>query len=357
MLLNRILIYPDNASKSNKYLENVARTLGEFYQIDGYYSIKAQGIRRILGYNIYYMNWYESFYSSNKLKPFIGRIILLLMLKLLGKKIVWTVHNKTAHEDNIYSKLLFFFMKKMSFKIHILCPATIQKCSLQKYEKKIVFVPHGDYFNNYPQSDFDIFKHYSISSGCKILLFIGAIKPYKNMELLIDSFERSDMPGNNWKLLICGEIKDSRYRAEIEMHILNKKDVIMDFNFIPDDKISSYLTQSNLLIAPYNKKSSLNSATLWLAFSYSKTMILPNIGCVRDLPNRDDFLYVYNYETEAEHLDNLVKTLNKVNKDSLFLEEKGKMAYKVMEENSWKNNREKWKNLFLEVTDILENMS
>jgi glycosyltransferase involved in cell wall biosynthesis len=290
------------------------------------------------------MNWYESIYSDKKLKPFIRKFFLLLLLKLSSKKIIWTVHNKTTHEGSIYSKFLFFFMKKMSFKIHILCPATIQECNLQEYKKKIIYVPHGDYFNCYPQSGFDIFKYYSIASHYKILLFMGRIMPYKNIELLIESFEKSDMPENNWKLLICGNLKINYnyYKTDIQKCILNKENVIIDFNFIPDDKISSYLTQSNLLIAPYNKKSSLNSGALWLAFSYSKTMIMPNIGCVRDLPNRDDFLYVYDYETAEEHLDNLVKTLNKVNKDSDFLEEKGKMAHKVMEENSWENNKEKW---------------
>jgi len=347
MITDKILIYPDNVSENNKYLESLVKTLGEFCQVDGYNSVKLQGIKKILSYNMYCMNWYESIYSDKKLKPFVRKFFLLLILKLFGKKIIWTVHNKTAHEDSIYSKFLFFLMKEMSFKIHILCPATVQECNLQKYEKKIIYVPHGDYFNCYPQSHFDIFKYYSIASHYKILFFMGRIKPYKNIELLIESFEKSDMPKNNWKLLICGsiEINYNYYKADIQKHILNKENVIIDFNFIPDDKISSYLTQSNLLIAPYNKKSSLNSGALWLAFSYSKTMILPNIGCIRDLPNRDGFLYVYDYETAEEHLDNLVKTLNKVNSDSEFLEEKGKKAYKVMEENSWENNREKWKNL------------
>jgi len=338
--IDKILMFPDNTNEDNKYLGNLVKTIGEFYQVDGNYSIKASGIKKKLGYKIYWLNWYE---NINTLKSFLKNTAILFMLKLFGKKIIWSIHNKASHENNVYSKWLFLLLKKISSKIHILCQATIQECNLQKYKKKIIYIPHGDYFNCYPQSNFNIFEYYSIPINHKILLFTGLIRPYKNIELLIESFDKSDMSKNNWNLLICGKIVDSYYETEVRALIMDKKNIIVDFNFIPDDKMSSYLTQSSLLIAPYNKKSSLNSGTVWMAFSYSKTMILPNIGCVRDLPNKNSFLYVYDYETRDEHFDNLVKALNNVNKDSALLEEKGKVAYKVMETNSWENNKEKWR--------------
>jgi len=322
----KILIYPDSKSNSNFYLENLTGILSSKFQVDGYNSVKP----KILSYDYYSLNWFESVIRSIS---FIKRIFLLVLLKTLNKKIIWTVHNRIPHESNIYSKILFSLLKKWSSKIHILCPATIKECNLQKYEKKIIQVSHGDYFNNYPPSNFDIKEYYSIPQENNILLFIGQIRPYKNIELLIEAFRHSNL--SNWTLLICGGGK---------LNVQPTKNIILDFNFIPNEKMSAYLEQSSLLVAPYNKKSALNSGALWLACSFGKPFILPDIGCVKDILNRDEFLYIYDYENQGEHLKNLTDVLNKVNIGDL--EAMGKSAYSFMQQNSWEGNKEKWWEIF-----------
>jgi glycosyltransferase involved in cell wall biosynthesis len=209
---------------------------------------------------------------------------------------------------------------------------------LQKKKKKIVHIPHGDYFNNYPSNDFNIKEHYSIPQENNILLFIGQIRRYKNIELLMVAFENSKLSKENWTLLICGNGK---------LNAKTSKNTILDFNFIPNEKMNAYLEQSSLLVAPYNKKSVLNSGTLWLACSFAKPFILPVIGCVKDIPNKEEFLYIYDYENQNEHLKNLTDTLNKVNADAL--EAMGKKAYSFIQRNSWENNKEKWLGVYSNV--------
>lgn len=332
----KILIYPDSKSSNNFYLNNLSKILSIKFQVSGFRDVAHNNIGKILLYDCYSFNWFESIHKKKfRLIHFVLRVFILFLLRIFNKKIIWTVHNKTNHEPDFYSKILIFLLKKWSTKIHILCLKTITECNLQKYEKKIVCVPHGDYFNNYPLSDFNIRNYYSIPQENNILLFIGQIRPYKNIELLVTAFEKSKLSKQNWTLLICGKG---------ELSIKTQNNVIMDFNFIPNDKVSAYLTQSSLLVAPYNKKSSLNSGTLWLACSFAKPFVLPNIGCVSDISNRDDFLYVYDYDNQEEHLKNLTDTLNKINPNNL--EKMGKNAYSFMLQNSWENNKEKWWKLF-----------
>jgi len=332
----KILIYPDSKSSDNFYLENLSRILSPQFQVDGYYNIKSVGIKKILGYNYYSLNWFESVLVNRfRWITFIKRFFLLFLLKILSKKIIWTIHNKISHETNIYSEILISLLKKWSSKIHILCPATIEECNLQKYEKKIIYVPHGDYFNNYPSSNFDIKEYYSIPKENNILLFIGQIKPYKNIELLINAFESSKLSKENWTLLICGDGK---------LNVQPSKNIILDFNFIPNEKMRAYLEQSSLLIAPYNKKSALNSGTLWLACSFAKSFILPDIGCVKDILNREEFLYIYDYASQEEHLKNLTDTLDSINPE--VLETMGKNAHNFICQNSWERNKERWQGIF-----------
>jgi len=332
----KILIYPDSKSRSNFYLENLSGILSSKFQVDGHYSVKSGGLKKILSYNYYSLNWFEAISRSKLIwLSFIKRFFLLFLLKILNKKIIWTVHNKVPHETNIYSRTLTFLLKRWSSKIHILCPATIGECNLQKYERKIIYVPHGDYFNNYPSGIFDIREHYSIPKENNILLFIGQIRPYKNIKLLIDAFEKSKLPKRNWTLLICGEGK---------LNVKFSRNIIIDFTFIPKEKMRAYLEQSSLLIAPYNKKSALNSGALWLACSFAKTFILPDIGCVKDILNREEFLYVYDYANQEEHLKNLIDILDRINID--ILETMGKKAHNFICQNSWERNKEKWWELF-----------
>jgi glycosyltransferase involved in cell wall biosynthesis len=335
----KILIYPNAKSSDNCYLDNLSGILSPKFHVDGYFDIKSEGIKKILSYDYYSLNWFESI-SGNRPKwiSFMRKFFLLSLLKISNKKIVWTAHNKIPHESNIYSEMLISLLKKLSSKIHILCHATIVECDLKKYEKKIVYIPHGDYFNNYPPSDFNVKKHYSIPQENNILFFIGKIRRYKNIELLISAFEKSKLSKENWTLLICGNGK---------LNLQTSENIILDFNFVPDGKMNAYLEQSSLLIAPYNKKSVLNSGTLWLACSFAKPFVLPAIGCVQDIPNKEEFLYIYDYANQNDHLKNLTDTLNMVNTSALKV--MGKKAYSFIQQNSWENNKEKWLGVYSDV--------
>ena len=135
------------------------------------------------------------------------------------------------------------------------------------------------------------------------------------------------------------------------MKTTNNANIYFDFNFIKDNEIGSYLKNSEAIIVPYNKKSSLNSGTLWMCMSYSKTMILPLIGCVKDIENYDKFLYVYDYDKEEEHYNALLKCLKgikqDITKDEDILSKKGKSAYEfIIKNQTWEILKEKWIELY-----------
>src|SRR5688572_9239915 len=51
--------------------------------------------------DIVHLHWFETLgnNTSTNLKRFIGRAVKLLILKLSGKKIAWTMHNKIPHDQ------------------------------------------------------------------------------------------------------------------------------------------------------------------------------------------------------------------------------------------------------------------
>ncbi len=350
---NKIIIYPNIKNAGNRYLNNLYQTIKDSYEVIGLDDAKKQ--KKLFKYDIYHFNWIEGNNKNNYLSikfDYFKKYIFIKLLKILNKKIIWTVHNNLPHEIKNKKEVMKFirFMAKNSDKIHILCTETLENSYLSKYSKKIVHIPHGDYIGNYEGNDIDIYARYNIPRHKKIMLFVGQIRKYKNIELLIKAFNDSKLKDNDFILLISGNCNDENYKEEL-IKKANNTNIYFDFNFIKDDEMQCYLKSSEIIIAPYNKKSSLNSGTLWMAMSYSKTMILPLIGCIKDIKNYDNILYAYDYNSEEEHYSSLLKCLIRVKEDIIrnpeILKIKGKKSYEyIIKNQSWKVMKRKWIDLY-----------
>ena len=131
---------------------------------------------------------------------------------------------------------------------------------------------------------------------------------------------------------------------------LSNDNIYFDFNFIKDSEMESYLTLSQIIIAPYNKTSSLNYGVLWMAMSYKKTMMLPLLWCVKDIKDYDKFLYTYNYNNE-NHYEKLLLCMQKLKNDLIkngnVLNIKGEKWYKyIIRNQSRQVQKQNWINLY-----------
>ncbi len=345
----KIIFFPTKSKLANSYLNNIYNTIKNQYEITGFDEIKKKDYFK---YNIYHFNWIESTSWSiiEQKFDYIKKIFFINILKLLKKKIIWTVHNNMPHETNNKKNVINFmkFMAKKSDRIHILCTETLENDFLKSYNNKAILIPHWDYVNNYPKSNTNIYEKYNIQKGKKIILFIWQVRKYKNIELLIKAFRKSKLEENDFILLICWKLDNQDYGEELKN--LSNENVFFDFNFIKDSEIESYLRTSQIIIAPYDKSSSLNSWTLWMAMSYKKTMILPLIWCVKDIKDYDKFLYVYDYYKE-DHYEKLLECLLKLKSDlwkqKNELKLKWEQAYNyLMNNQSWESQKQNRINLY-----------
>ncbi len=175
---------------------------------------------------------------------------------------------------------------------------------------------------------------------------------YKNIELLIDVFnefaENTDVA-----LTIAGNCKDEKYSEKLRSSIKNNN-IKCDFRFIPDEDVVSYMNRHSILVLPYSLESSLNSGTIFLAFSYKRTVISPLIGTLKEFGDAD-FFYTYNYANYQEHKRNLKDTINQAIKDwqankTIFFEKGLKAYYRVKKDNSFEKIAELYKVLFQEIS-------
>jgi glycosyltransferase involved in cell wall biosynthesis len=155
--------------------------------------------------NIHYvmLNWFE----SASLKGLIKRTLQLFYLIAGNKKIVWTMHNKVPHDvkyKKIY-KIFMLFLEMVSYKIIIHCHETLYFLS---FKQKAVYVPHPNLIGIYGEYK----KGGGIENSTLKMLFFGNVRPYKNVELLIQIIRGLNFP--YLILTVCGPA-EKRYGQKI----------------------------------------------------------------------------------------------------------------------------------------------
>lgn len=308
---NKVFIYPSN-NKENQYINIQEKAIIKAGK-EVTYSLKD-----FFSTEFFLLNWFETLGENFKI-DFIKKITKIFLMKIFNKKILWVVHNKKPHikynnDKSIYLsyKLMKILLKK-SYKIIILCDETQNvlrhlNFNFKSYKEKIYKIPHPNYIGIYPE--FKIKKIKQKSNTLK-LLYLGQINKYKNIEYLIEIMNSYN--NKNITLTIAGNCKDTNYKKEL-LSMVKNQNIIFDIRFIPDNELINIISKNDLIILPYSLESSLNSGTIFLAFSYKKTVISPLIGTLKDFPNQNCF-YSYNYTNNSTHKENLLKTIKKVYKD------------------------------------------
>ena len=339
----KVCFYPTCENATNHFLANLARLLrssGDF-ECSGFLDLAKQKKGEEFRQDVYHINWFD---QSLTFASFLYRYYILLRIIFARKRIVWTIHNSVSHGGvPFYNRILRGLLLRFSTVIHIMSEGSRDLPYLQPYLNKVELVPHGDYFGSYPESDVNVRERFGIAPDMPLVLFLGAIRPYKNIEVLLDAFDF-----DNAALLICGNVRPADYLDKLTGRVANRKNVIFAPEFVPDSELSAYLRTASFLVAPYSYDSTLNSGTVLLACSYGKTMVCPDIAGVRDIQSESDCLYAYHYVDKADHAGKLRETLARALADakSGAIADKESRALEYMRKNSWQANSSKWRVLF-----------
>jgi D-inositol-3-phosphate glycosyltransferase len=185
-------------------------------------------------------------------------LVLMTVLKLLGKRIVYTphdiIHFKKYPLNNFFSKALY----KLSDRIIVHNSANVDTIvsTFKSDAGKIRVIPHGgyEYFINGALSKVQCRKKLGIKDKDRLLLFFGHLRKGKGLNILLDAMPAIIQSCPDAKLIIAGkvskEISAEWVRSETERKDLSHN-VILRLEFIPDSEIQCYYTASDLVMVPY----------------------------------------------------------------------------------------------------------
>jgi len=337
----KILFIPDER-KSNPYQKALADSLSRegihisFGTVFYLFSV----LRLVKNYwkpDIIHLHWLDSFLLAGStvktILKSVSFIIELLILKLCGIRIVWTVHNIVNHEARFVCLELFFnkLIAQLSDKITVHSQSAkykVMKAYRITKSSRIVVIPHGNYINSYENivSKSETRNQLEIDIKDLVYLYFGRIKPYKGVPELINAFKELSI--SQVKLLIVGKPCGGEIVEKILSECSMDGNIKTVFECIPDNEIQIYMNAADVVVLPY--RDILTSGAILLAMSFGKSIIAPAIGCIPDvLDRRGSFLY------NPLEEDGLLKAMKQAL--SANLEKMGEHNFELAKQLRWDN--------------------
>ncbi len=230
--------------------------------------------------NLLHYHWFE----VTDLKSLSGsfwKIFWITFYKIIGGKIIWTIHNKSPH-SNKYKFLNIIFLRylaKISNRLHVHCESAIKIMApiLKVPESKFFIVKHPDFKVEIIDKQKSIkllqnkFPQIKIDSQKKIFLTFGAIAEYKGLVEIINLFSAY----NNSILIIAGLVKkgNESYFKKMLVASGNKDNIFIISKFIDEEELNLFFGISDFVI--FNFDDILTSGSIILALNYNKKVIAP----------------------------------------------------------------------------------
>jgi D-inositol-3-phosphate glycosyltransferase len=229
---------------------------------------------------------------NNKIEYF-DRTLLMLYYKLRGKKIALTAHNVNQAKRDLKDSWLNRLTLKIQYQIsdHLFVHTKRMKDELLQdfgvAEKAVTVIRHpiNTVFQDTDLTPADAKRQLGIKNDEKAILFLGRIKPYKGIEHLLAAFQLLVKRDSTYRLIIAGEPHkgSESYLDEIRRIVtrdFGEAEVVLHFQFIPDEKMELYLKAADVLVLPY--KDIFQSGVLFLAYGFGLPVVATDVGSFKE---------------------------------------------------------------------------
>ncbi|MGH9918527.1 MAG: glycosyltransferase family 4 protein, partial [Nitrososphaerales archaeon] len=116
-----------------------------------------------------------------------------------------------------------------------------------------------------------------------VMSLIGRIEEYKGADSLLMAV--GQLPSSSKiKLLLVGVCVDESYREKVSRLVDETQHrTVSRLEWVPDEEIARYFQATDVAVFPFREIT--NSASLLLAQSFAKPIIIPDLPALRDIPD------------------------------------------------------------------------
>jgi glycosyltransferase involved in cell wall biosynthesis len=138
------------------------------------------------------------------------------------------------------------------------------------------------------------------------ILYFGAIKPYKGVDVLIEAGIAMAATRRDFRITIAGRPFQSLDALRARIAKAGATDLFhFDLDYIPDDRLAAYLMAASVVVFPYREID--GSGALSHAIRFGKPIVASSVGGFAEAPFKD-YLELVNPE-DANALATLLMTL------------------------------------------------
>jgi glycosyltransferase involved in cell wall biosynthesis len=223
---------------------------------------------------------------------FFDRTLLTLYYKLLGKKIVLTLHNVNAGRRDSADSFLNRISLRAQYRLAGHTFVHTERMKLELVEEfgvrasQVTVIPFG-INNSVPNTSLtplEAKRRLGIRNSEKAILFFGNIAPYKGLEYLVEAFQRLSVRHYDYRLIIAGRPKncEAYWTAlrEVVQGDTERERILLREDYIPDDETEIYFKAADVLALPY--RHIYQSGVLFLGYSFGLPVLAADVGSLKD---------------------------------------------------------------------------
>jgi D-inositol-3-phosphate glycosyltransferase len=228
---------------------------------------------------------------NNKFEIF-DRTLLMLYYRLLGKRIVFTVHNVNADRRDSSDTRINRFTLRIQYRLTHHIFVHTEKMKLELIEEfgvagtQVTVIPFGinNAVPNTSLAPSNAKQRLGLRKNDKAILFFGRITPYKGLEYLIAAFRQVLIRDESYRLIIAGRPdRCEEYWGAIREDLredVQRGRVLLKADFVPDEETEVYFKAADVLVLPY--RNIYQSGVLFLGHSFGLPVLAADVGSLKD---------------------------------------------------------------------------
>lgn len=223
-----------------------------------------------------------------------------------GAALVWTVHNTLSHDLSYPAQELALckFLAKSADAVHIMNPATVEAVS-SVYEipsHKVSTIAHSSYLDIYPQdlSRREARARLGIADADTAVLFLGQMRPYKGLDVLLPALSRLGERRDNLVLLLAGKTHPADAKQLEDLMPTNVR-VERQHTHVEDSELQQWFGAADVTALPY--RAILNTGSARLSATFGVPVLLPDMPTTRAQFDDEEWVRFFDADSTGAGLE------------------------------------------------------
>ncbi len=265
----------------------------------------------------------------------------LTIARLLGYRLVWTIHEVFPHEGRRVSQRVDRLAGRLLARAchvvltHDEATASIAEELLGRPRNAIEIVPHPSYASVYPEGRDreEVRAELGIPRGATVLLCFGSLSSYKGVESLLRAF--GDVRSPTARLVLAGWVRDEAVADVVSEAARADPRIVSLPTFVPEGRVAELFRASDVAVLP--RTDGGTSGALLLAISMGLPVVAARREAYSDLTGSGECGWLFTPDDSVSLAGALEAA---VTADPSTLEAKGAAAGRVARERSWRRAAE-----------------